>query len=396
MYSDTSHNAGVCLSFQEKKQVLLQKEHRLKEINDKHAMELGKYKETIKDQLFANQDELSRNVTESLIGVKTTTARHQHEAGLQQADLHEISARIDATIRSHEDFKTAMRQWRNDITTDLREQASRRIASLATYSEKQFKSTREQCSVQLKEELEKLETVHDEKISNALEQNKQQFQQMRKSFNITINDNLDTITRLRSDVNELKEQDRCDRKTLHEMHCRNTNIIVPLENNRQSLRQLNTLEHHSNNQKRQLDAQKKLLKRAEEELKAIEWDHEVLYQQLEALESDHLTQKKAFYKSIHTAQQQSNYQNLLIEQRIRSLAKNKSKNSAAIAQILTRAGIGLDTLTNSKVPITDVMKDRNEMVRLLKEELKSLNDAHTKLLTRCEAMKDHLRVNAVP
>ena len=131
--------------------MLREKEHRLKEIKDKHAIELGKCKQTIKDQLFSNQDELSRNVTESLINFQIISARDHEEEGLIKDDLHETSNRIYSTGRSHEEFKIAMRQWRDDVTNDLREQASRRIASLAAYSEKQFKSTREQYDRMLKE-----------------------------------------------------------------------------------------------------------------------------------------------------------------------------------------------------------------------------------------------------
>jgi hypothetical protein len=372
---------------QEKKHILLQKEQRLKEIRDDHAIALGKYKQTIKDQLFSNQDELSRNVTESLIDVQSTLARHHHEAGRQEHDLHEISARIDSTIRSHDDFKIAMRQWRNDTTSELREQATRRIASLAAYSEKQFKSTREQCGKQLKEELTELEANHDNRISNAMEQNKHQFHQMRKRCNKTINDNLDSITRLRHEVSEMKDVDRCSKKVLHEMRNKNMNIIVPLENKKQSLRQLTYDLESCNNQKRELDAKKQQLKRAEEALKEIEWDHEVLYQQFEALQKDHLAQKKSFNDSIYSAQQQSNYQNLLLEQRIQKLAKTGNKNSAAIIGILQRANIGLETISNSKVPITDVVKEKNENVQILQEELKRLTAAYSQLISKYETTK---------
>lgn len=382
----TSH-LPLSLREQDKKQSLLQKGYRLNELKDGHAIKLSKYKQTIKDQLFENQDELARKATESLVSIHSTTARHHHEAGLQEDDLHEISKRIDSTVRSNKELKNAMRQWRNDLTTDLRQQAARRIASLAVYSEKQFKSTREQYDRQLKEELKDLERSHDDRISSVMEQNKQQFHQMRKSCNITINNNLDRIIRLRNEANELRDHDRYTRKTLHEMHNQNTNIVVPLESNKKSLTQLNLDLELCINQRQQLQIQKKQLKTAEDKLKEIEWDHEVLYQKLEGLQKDHSSQKKAFNDSIYAAQQQSNYQNLLLEQRIQKLSKSGTKNCAAIVGILKKANIGIDALVNSNAPITDVVKDKNDFVQFLQDELKSVTDAHSRLLERYEAIK---------
>lgn len=307
-------------------------------------------------------------------------AQHHREIGLQENGLHEISARIDTTVRSHEAFKTATRQWRDNITTNLREKASRRIALLASYSEKQFKGMREQCDRQLKDELKELESMHDGKIANAMKQNKQQIEQMRRSYNMTINDNLDTMTRLRSEVNELKEYDKNARKTLREMHHQNTSIVVPLVENKQSLQQLNADLELCCSQKHTLDARTKLLEQAEKELKGVEWDHEVLYQKLEALQKDYITQKTEFNDSIRSCQRNSNYQNLLLEERISKLVRSGSRSSGVIVEVLRKAGI------KGEVPIADVVADKNELVRLLQEELMNLNDAHSKIEKRYDAL----------
>jgi len=370
----------------EKKQSLLQKEHRLKEIRDRHAIELSKYKQTIKEQLFSNQDDLSRNVTESLVNVQCSTARHHHESGQQEHGLHEISVRIDRTNRSHEDYKTAVLQWRDAITSDFREQATRRIASLASYSEKKFKSTREQCGSQLREELRVLKSTHDDKIRNAMEQNRKQFLLIRKNCNMTINSNLDSITSLRSELNELREQDRFTKKALHKMHNQNESILAPLEDNKLGLQHLNDNLSAYKKQKKELDAQKRLLKLAEEELKEIEWDHEVLFQQFEALQKDHIAQKKNFNHSIYSAQQQSNYENLLLEERIRKLSKSGNKNAGAIMRILQKANIELGAIQESKIPINDIVKEKNDHMQALQQELNSITAARSRLLEKYEVI----------
>ena len=326
-------------------------------------------------------------MTETLIALQSTAAQYHRQTGSQKDDLHEISSHINTAIRSHEALKIAMRQWRNDVTTELREQATRRIASLAAYSEKQFKSTKENFGCKLKEELRELELKRDDEITNVMEQNKEQFHQIRKQCNMTINDNLDIITNLRNEANKLKEEYRFTKKALHDMHNKNKSIVVPLESNKQSLQKLNIDLEAYNKQKQELADQKQKLKNAEEDLKEIEWDYEVLFQKLEGLQKDQLSQKKSFNHSIYSAQQLSNYQNLLLEQRIRKLSNHCNKTTAAITGILQKANIGLDTIQNSKIPITDVVKERNDRVHKLQDELNSLNSAYSRLLESFEATK---------
>ena len=321
-----------------------------------------------------------------MVSVQCSTARHHHESGQQENGLHEISVRIDRTNRSHEDYKTAVLQWRDAITSDFREQATRRIASLASYSEKKFKSTREQCGSQLREELRVLESTHDDKIRKAMEQNRKQFLLIRKNCNMTINSNLDSITRLRSELNELREQDRFTKKALHKMHNQNESILAPLEDNKLGLQHLNDNLSAYKKQKKELDAQKRLLKLAEEELKEIEWDHEVLFQQFEALQKDHIAQKKNFNHSIYSAQQQSNYENLLLEERIRKLSKSGNKNAGAIMRILQKANIELGAIQESKIPINDIVKEKNDHMQALQQELNSITAARSRLLEKYEVI----------
>lgn len=291
-------------------------------------------------------------------------------------------------MRSQEDFKTAMRHWCNDITTDLREQASRRIASLAAYSEIHFKRIREQHDRQFQQELTDLESMHDGHISDAMENNKQEVHRMRNSWKMAINDNLDSILQLRKDVKVLKEEDRRTRINLRGMHNQNENIIVPLKSKRTSLQQLNSdLESH-NEQKQDINTKKQKLRCAEEELKEIKWNNEVLFQRVDALKNDYLAQKKNFHNSIYSAQQQSNFHNLLLEEKIRKLSKNGATSIAAITEILQRANISLDTIHNNEVPITDVVKNDRDRVKILQEKLKSVTVAHSAMMKRSQELSE--------
>ena len=295
----------------EKKHLLLEKEHRLKGIAIKHTIELGQYKQIIKQLLFANQDEISEKTTQSFMEYQSLSDEHNNEVGQLYNELHDISNRIKETTMSYDTFKLYMRQGCNDDATILRDEARRKVATLASYSEQQYKHTREASEKRLMDETKALEERNESTIQQVMEKNKNEIQQMRLDYSTTMNENLDTITRLRKEVVLLREQDRHDRCVLSDLQNRNNDILGPLATNRTNLTRLESDLDIFHKQKQDLDTQKQKLRRAEEEWKGIQWDHEVLFQKLQALEVDRDTWKKKAQQSIHSAQQHANFQNLL-------------------------------------------------------------------------------------
>ena len=403
----------------EKKQLLLEKEHRLQGIADKHTIELGQYKQIIKQLLFANQDELSEKTTQSFMEYQSLSDEHHNEVGQLYNELHDISNRIKETTMSYDTFKLSMRQGCNDDATILRDEARRKVATLASYSEQQYKHTRETSEKRLMDETKALEERNESTIQQVMEKNKNEIQQMRLDYSTTMNENLDTITRLRKEVVLLREQDRHDRRVLSDLQNRNNDILGPLETNRTDLTRLESDLDIFHKQKEDLDIQKQKLRRAEEELKGIEWDHEVLFQKLQALEVDRDIWKKRAQQSIHSAQQHANFQNLLrkslflfcfvaavimmkkpytcsnlllskVERKLGKLSLAGQKNTAAMAEILRKANVDLDTLKDqsSQICITDVIEEKNNQVGLLEQKLKRIKEAHATMIDRYKTLME--------
>ena len=292
----------------ERRHTLLEREQRLKGIKDKHAIELGQYKQTVKELLFANQDELSDKTTQSFAEYQSLLDQHQNKAGQLYNELQDISNRIKETATSYDKDQISLQNSTGDRVTMLRAEASRRIATLATCSEKQCKSTREEAERRLMEETNESEERNEVVIREIMVKNAEEIQRMRTEYNDTMNENLDTITTLRKEVVLLREQDRHDRRALSELKTQNKDIVVPLETNKKDLHRLESDLDVFNKQKTDLDAQKQKLRRAEEELKEIEWNHEVLFQKLQALEIDRDEWKAKLQNSVHAARQKSNFE----------------------------------------------------------------------------------------
>mmetsp|Transcript_35977 Transcript_35977/g.75631 ORF Transcript_35977/g.75631 Transcript_35977/m.75631 type:complete len:455 (-) Transcript_35977:200-1564(-) len=376
---------------EERNRTLLEKEHRLNDIRDRHIIDLGQYKQIIKKLLFANQDELSATTTQSFTSYQSLSERHQNEVGQLHNELHDVSNRIQETATSYDKFAISMRRVHDDEATMLREEARRKIATLAIYSEKQFKRTREESERRLMEETKELETRNEGVIREVMEKNKMEIQEMRSRYSAAMNDNLDTITSLRKEVVLLREQDRYDRRVLSELRSQNNGIVIPLETNRSDLHRLESDLDAFHQQKKDLDTQKARLRRAEDELKEIEWDHEVLFQKLQASEIDRDEWKKKARDSVHSARQAANFRNLMLERKLSELSMTGEKKTAAMAEILQKgANIDLTSLDQSQVRVVDVVNEKNDRVELLRKELKRVKDAHAEMLDRHRALLDEV------
>jgi len=310
-------------------------------------------------------------------------------------EIRDVSNRIRETATSYDKFAISMRRGRDDEATALREEARRKIATLAIFSEKQFKRTREESERKLTEETKESETRNEGAIREVIEKSKMETREMRSRYGAAMNENLDTITSLRKEVVLLREQDRYDRRVLSELRSRNNGIVIPLETNRSDLHRLQSDLDAFHRQKKDLDTQKARLRRAEDELKGIEWDREVLFQKLQASEIDRDEWKKKARDSVHSARQAANFRNLMLERKLSELSMTGEKKTAAMAEILQKgAKIDLRSLDQSQVLIVDVVNERNDRVALLRKELKRVKDAHAAMLDQHRALLDEAKNQA--
>ena len=374
----------------ERRRILNDRDHRFEGIKDKHTIDLGVYKQQIKQLLFANQDEISAKTSELFSNLQSLADGHHNEFGQLYNDVHDISNRMAETTRTYDTLKLSISGDCNDEMTALREEASRRVGTLAIYYEQKFKRTREDYEKRLTNETTELDSKNEHHIQLLKETNKREMQQLRTSNNTTMTKNLDRIATLRREAVLLREQDRHDRRILKQLHDRNKDIVVPLETNKSVLLRLqkDVVEFHM--LKRDLDAEKEDLRLAQEELQEIEWDHEVLFQKLQALVKETVELKIRAHSTILEAQQTSNFQNLMLERKLKRSSNDGERDMAALVEDLQKAHIiDLDTLNPSPgVFITDISTEKMSEATALRQRLKQIKDAQKALREKHRALME--------
>jgi hypothetical protein len=376
---------------EDRRHVLLDKEHRLQGIKDKHIVNLGNYKQTIKELLLANQDDLAMKTTQLLMGYQSLMEQQNNEISQLQREMRDVSNGVNETTISHDKSSLVSRRLCDDEATLLRDEANRKIYKLASDSEEKIQRMRIESEQKLRDEMKELEKRNDAVIQEVMEKNRYEIHQLRTIRGTTMNNNLDRIVILRREMALLKEQDRLDRWVLTELQTQNENIARPLEMNTNLLHQLESDVEICAKQKQDLNALLPRLRKANEELKAIEWDHEVLLQNLTKLENDRDEWKKKAQQSILSAQRESNFQNLLLECKLTELSMTGEGNTAAVANVLQRANVDLKSLDRSQVCITDVVHDKNEQIELLRQRLKHIKLSHQTLICRHQTLVEEAK-----
>ena len=377
---------------EERQQELREKEHRLQQVKDDHVVHLGKYKRTIKQLLSFNQDELTQNEIQSLLDYQSQSKECQREMNALVDEVRIATRNVEQTISKHQNENNSLHHECSESITAIREDASRAIARLATYTANQLKMTHAEFEVKLKKEIQQLELQNEVEIKVTIEKNRERMQHIRQQSNATINSNLDTITALTKELVMLREQHRKDVVVLRELQAENDGIMSPLETNSSDLQQLCSDLDAFCKQKRDLETRRKQLKQAEKELNDIKWDHEVLFQHHERLEQECRECKQTYQDALYSAQQKSNMQNMKLERKLDRVTMEGEKSSAVLSQILIKADIDLNSVDQSIV--SDVVTEKKNKIKILNDELWRIKDAHVTMTKHYKSLVDkHFECN---
>ena len=288
-------------------------------------------------------------------------------------ELNIATRNIEQTLSSHQNKTNALHHDYGEQIAAVREDASRVIAKLVTYTGNHLKISHADFEEKLKKEIHQLEMQNEDEIKTVIGKNRQDMQQMRKLANASINSNLDTITALTKELVTLREQHRKDMTVLRELQVENAGIMTPLETSSSDLQQLDADLDAFYKQKKDLQTRRQQLRQAEEELSDIKWDHEVLFQEYERLEQECKERKKSYQEALYAAQQKSNMKNLRLEQKLAAKTLRGEQAQAVLSQIMLKSNVNLDMIDNSIV--SDIVAEKTNRVKVLK-------DAHSAMMKR--------------
>jgi len=127
------------------------------------------------------------------------------------------------------------------------------------------------------------------------------------------------------------------------------------------------------------------IRQSETMLHRMEFQHEVLQQQLTRVtkERDELYTK--FQHAIYDVQQKSGLKNLILEKKIDSIEEALETTEAQVSELLTSANVDQATASGISQKLDQVIAYKDDIVAQLQEEVHRIKDSHRTMVSTYES-----------
>jgi len=354
---------------EEAKAVLRNKDREMEELEENHQVQIKVYKQKVKHLLYEHQNkiaELKREAESKL------TLQHS-DAVSKQGDLkktkRELKHKLKEKQSRNELHIRTIQQNHEKEKTKLREDYERQAQEMHANYVQKTRKLRKEIELRRKTELKELQNRKDLFIQDLMANHEKAFSDIKAYyFDITQN-NMALIVSLKDHVEELRKQSYADAKRMLSMKADLQRALEPLAEKTARVEELEKeLEAFRSTQDR-LKKTAKMLKTTKDELKDLQWEHEVLEQRFAQVEAERDELYDKFVTTIHEVQQKSGFKNLLLEKKMSVLNDELEKKDAQLSEVLAASNIEPSALAAVTKRLEDVLDVKNKTIRALQVEV---------------------------
>jgi myosin heavy subunit len=324
-------------------------------LEDNHRVELRVYQQKVKHLEYEHRNSLKSIVQTGTSLLETENTGHEtrerdllkmkEQLKFEQMELELVNASKVADIRQQHDKQLIkMRQQFDDGLSELIARCEERRKLLETDLE-----------LRRRVEVHEVEERKNQHINDLLQNHAKAFEQMKAYYNSITRGNLELIKSLQKEVADLKESAETNKLKLNECVVQNQKLSEPLQEVTKDI-------SHYQGLLRERTKDQMALRNAKSRLAAINKSAKSLTTQYSQLEEEYIKVERerdhlynSFEDSIGRVQQQSEFQNQALEQRLKSVEANASKAATQVEEIIRAAN--LDTAEMARV-----MQSLNQML----------------------------------
>eukprot|EP00300_Choanocystis_sp_HF-7_P038880 c5636_g1_i1.p2 GENE.c5636_g1_i1~~c5636_g1_i1.p2 ORF type:complete len:462 (+),score=149.45 c5636_g1_i1:131-1516(+) len=370
---------------EETKAALRNKDRELEELEESHQVQIKVYKQKVKHLLYEHQNKVAQLKTnaEGQLTLQHTDEVAKQE-GLQRAKRDLKLKLKERQSKNEQHIKTIQLNHERE-KTKLREDYERQATDMHANYVQKTRALRREIERRRKTELKDLQNRKDLFIQDLMANHEKAFTDIKAYyFDITQN-NMALIVSLKEHVEELRKQSYADAKRMLTMKADLQRALEPLAEKTRRVDELEKeLEAFRSTQDR-LAKTTRLLAATQEELKSLQWEHEVVEQRFAACERERDELYDKFVSTIHDVQQKSGFKNLLLERKLAAINDELERRDAQLAEVLAAANIEPTALTAVTKKIEDVLDAKNAAIRTLEFELAKVSKAHNDAIRVYEA-----------
>ncbi|XP_065064401.1 dynein regulatory complex subunit 4-like [Rhopilema esculentum] len=369
---------------EEKKAESRNKEREMEEAEERHQVEIKVYKQKVKHLLYEHQNNITELKAESAVALKLAQDEHRGKEQSLGKDKRSLKVELKEQELANEDIIKNLKRGKDQDITQLREDFERQAREIEAKYEKKMRALREELELRRKTEIHEIEERKNSQINTLMKNHEKAFSDIKNYYNdITLN-NLALINSLKEQVEEMKRKEERMEKQMNEIMAENRRLTEPLQKAREEVQELQKELANYQKDKASLASAKARLKVRMEELKKLEWEHEVLKQRFEQTQEERDELYGRFVKAIHEVQQKSNFKNLLLEKKLSTLADTLEKKEAQLNEVLAASNLDPTALTVVTRKLEDVLDSKNSAIKDLQYELARVCKAHNDLIRTYE------------
>jgi len=193
-----------------------------------------------------------------------------------------------------------------------------------------MKEEREILELRRRTEIHEIEERKNGQIHALMKNHEKSFSDIKNYYNdITLN-NLALINSLKEQIEEMKKKEERLEKEIAEAMSQNRKLKEPLQKARETNDELKRQLANYEKDKRCLKSSQTRLAAQKEEMKELKWEHEVLEQRFQKLQSERDELHANFVTAVQEVVQKANFKKLLLERKVVALADSLEKKDAQV------------------------------------------------------------------
>eukprot|EP00953_Heterococcus_sp_UTEX-ZZ885_P003135 2217-Heterococcus_DN1.PRE.1 len=282
---------------------------------------------------------MTRHKTEAEVSLKLAQGDHRDGESELKVDRTALKVHLKEMELAHEDYLKALKQAQDKNITLLRGEFERKTSEVHRNFERRMKTVRERLEARRKAESASIEERKNAHIETLMKAHEKAFAEIKNYYNDITHNNLDLIKSLKEEVAEMRRKEQQDEKLMYEIAQENRRMSEPLRRARRDVERLRSELDRYSSEKEDLRSAKARLLITEAQLRAVQWETEVLDQRRAAVAGERDELRGRFAASVGEVQRRSGFRNLLLERKLAALEEEGQKAEACLGEALARSEV---------------------------------------------------------
>mmetsp|Transcript_25868 Transcript_25868/g.41504 ORF Transcript_25868/g.41504 Transcript_25868/m.41504 type:complete len:460 (-) Transcript_25868:143-1522(-) len=369
----------------EKQADLRNKEREYQDLEERQQIELKMFQQRLKHLRYHQQDEVVDLKTEAEMALKLQEDHHRITEAEIKKDKRALKVEMKEAEVAQEDFIRMLKLEQDQKILELRQEYDRKARDMQQKYDLRMKTIRDDMENQRRKQIAKIEESKNNHIQRVMQKNQKDFQEIKVYYGDITSTNLDLIKRLKEDHHEIKKRENADAKLMFDSEQKNKQLTEPLKRAHADVEELEKQLQAYEEDKKKLAAVKDKIKQSETMLHRMEFQHEVLQQQLSrvTVERDDLYCK--FQQAIYDVQQKAGLKNLILEKKIDAIEEAFETTEAQVSELYTSANLDQATPSGISQKLDQVIAYKDDIVVQLQEEVQRIKDSHRTMVKTYES-----------